>query len=335
MKYLFVFLIIFSFCNVTVMAQKKDPKWDSTSDGRWGKEFSVVDIPSSVDGKIQKAYYRRTQNKTPQPLIVSLHTWSGNYKQEDPLIKEIALNDYNYIHPDFRGANNTPEACGSSLVISDIEDAIKYAIENGNVNPNEVHIIGASGGGYATLLAYMNITYPVKSFSAWVPISNLEDWYWESVGRKQRYAKDIMLATESADSLNVMEARKRSPFYHAYNDKLRNGSQLFICTGIHDGYRGSVPITQSINMYNKLVRESLPEDEWNLISQEDVIALLGKRCFPRSSDKKVKIRNRIVHYMKQTPNISLIIFEGGHEQIVESAIPLALGGISEALSYDK
>lgn len=334
MRFFFTFLVIFfSYYNAKIIAQEKEPKWDSTSDGSWGKEFSVVEIPSSVDGKIQKAYYHCSQNKKPQPLIVSLHTWSGNYKQEDPLIKEIILKDYNYIHPDFRGANNNPEACGSSLVIADIEDAIQYAITNGNVNPDEVHVIGTSGGGYATLLAYMKITYPVKSFSAWVPISNLEDWYWESVGRNQRYAKDIMLATKSTDSLNVMEARKRSPYYQVYNDKLRDGAQLFICTGIHDGYKGSVPITQSINMYNKLVRESLPENEWNLISQEDIINLLSKRCFPSLSNKKIRIGNRSIHYMKQTHKISLLIFEGGHEQIVERAISLALKGVSGNLSY--
>ena len=56
----------------------------------------------------------------------------------------------------------------------------------------EVHIIGVSGGGFATLAAFMNIEYPVKSFSAWVPISDIEAWYWECVGRGSRYAEDIL-----------------------------------------------------------------------------------------------------------------------------------------------
>jgi len=65
-------------------------------------------------------------------------------------------------------------------VISDFEDAIQFGIQNGNVDTNEVHMIGGSGGGYATMLAYMKLNYPVKSFNAWVGISNLTDWYWES-----------------------------------------------------------------------------------------------------------------------------------------------------------
>ena len=95
-------------------------------------------------------------------------------------------------HPDFRGANNKPEATCSTLVLSDIEDAIDFALKHTNADPQEVHIIGVSGGGLATLYAYMNIQYPVKSFSAWVPISDIDAWYWESVGRKQKYADDIV-----------------------------------------------------------------------------------------------------------------------------------------------
>ncbi len=63
-------------------------------------------------------------------------------------------------------------------VIQDIEDAISFAIENGNVDTKNIHVIGASGGGYATLLTYMNTRFPIKTFSAWVPISDLKKWYY-------------------------------------------------------------------------------------------------------------------------------------------------------------
>ena len=123
----------------------------------------------------------KSTSKTSQPLIVSLHTWSGYYNQTDPLTKEILARDWNYIHPDFRGANRTPSSMGSPLALADIEDAIQYALKHTNANPEEVHIIGVSGGGFATLAAFMNIEYPVKSFSAWVPISDIEAWYWVEI----------------------------------------------------------------------------------------------------------------------------------------------------------
>lgn len=78
-------------------------------------------------GKTASHFYAAKEPN--RPLIVSLHTWSGNYEQEDLLIKEIIKRDYNYIHPDFRGPNKTYEACGSEFVIQDIEDAIAFAIE--------------------------------------------------------------------------------------------------------------------------------------------------------------------------------------------------------------
>jgi dipeptidyl aminopeptidase/acylaminoacyl peptidase len=41
--------------------------------------------------------------------------------------------------------------------VSNIEDAIQFSILNGNVDENDVHIIGGSGGGYATLLLFMRL----------------------------------------------------------------------------------------------------------------------------------------------------------------------------------
>lgn len=187
--------------------------WDDTNNKQWSDEFEEVWIPSSFDNTSQGSIVYRAKSDTPRPLIVSLHTWSGNYKQEDPLARLIVDYDYNYIHPDFRGANNNPKACGSNYVIADLEDAIEYAISNMNVDRDEVHIVGTSGGGYATLIAYMNIKYPAKSFSAWVPLSNLEAWYWESVGQKQKYAQDILICTDSKDILDVEEVHKRSPYF--------------------------------------------------------------------------------------------------------------------------
>lgn len=75
--------------------------------------FEKVEIPSTKDGEVQKAFMYKSTSKTSQPLIVSLHTWSGYYNQTDPLTKEILARDWNYIHPDFRGANRTPRQWGA------------------------------------------------------------------------------------------------------------------------------------------------------------------------------------------------------------------------------
>lgn len=317
---------------VSMLAQTKEPAWDNTSKRYWSPEFKIAEIPSSKDGAMQKAYIYKTTQKKPQPLIVSLHTWSGYYNQTDPLAKEILARDWNYIHPDFRGANRTFTAMCSPLALADIEDAIQYALQHTNVDPEDVHIVGVSGGGLATLAAYMYIKYPVKSFSAWAPISDIEAWYWESVGRGQKYANDIVQAV-SADgkTFNPEEAVSRSPLWQAFPVERRKDARLFIYEGIHDGYKGSVPITHSLNMYNRLVGElkyntsDMDEimlkacDDTDLISPKEIIDLLGKRINPEY-EKNETLFGRGVHLKRRYKNISLTIFEGRHEQI-----PQALG----------
>ncbi|HJS00381.1 MAG TPA: GDSL-type esterase/lipase family protein, partial [Flavobacterium sp.] len=270
-------------------------------------------------------------SKTKKPLIVSLHTWSGDYTQKDPLINEILARDWNYIHPNFRGVNNNKDAMASPKVIADLEDAIQYALKNTNSDPDDVHIVGVSGGGMATLVAYMNIKYPVKSFSAWAPISDLEAWYWESTGRKQKYATDIFKATSTDTIFNAEEARLRSPLLQQFPKNLRKNAKLYIYEGVHDGYTGSVPITHSINMYNRLVGElkygfSKLDDimpkattDANLVSEKEIISLVTKRYNP-TFDKKTKLFDRNIYLSREFENIQLTIFEGRHEQI-----PQALG----------
>src|SRR5690606_2644791 len=65
----------------------------------------------------------------PRPLVVSLHTWSGDYRQKDTLIHFCIHRGFHYIHPNFRGPNQNPEAMGSDKVVSDIDDAIDYLLK--------------------------------------------------------------------------------------------------------------------------------------------------------------------------------------------------------------
>ncbi|MDN3669489.1 GDSL-type esterase/lipase family protein [Echinicola jeungdonensis] len=336
------FLTLALSCGLSCLGlqAQDDPKWDDTQKKDWDKAFEKVEIPSSVDGKKQAAILYKAKSEKPKPLIVSLHTWSGDYTQKDPLAKEILARDWNYIHPDFRGPNNSPEAMGSTLVISDIADAIDFALENTNTDPNGVHIIGVSGGGYATLLAFMNLDYPVKSFSAWAPISDIEAWYWESVGRDQKYAGDILQALE-ADSVvfKEEEALKRSPIAHEFPVEKRKGSQLFIYEGIHDGYTGSVPITHSINMYNRLVGElkygtsemdkiiKKAADDPDLVSPQSTIELLTKRMDP-NYDPNFNLFGRNIYLYRNFGNISLTLFEGGHEQLPQALSLIPIKAIS-------
>ncbi|MEP7111076.1 MAG: GDSL-type esterase/lipase family protein [Ferruginibacter sp.] len=313
MKSLFLYFTLFILPNFSF----GQVNWDDEQSKNWPPGFYKIEISSSADSTLQPSILYKS-SKPGRPLIVSLHTWSGDYAQADSISWDIKERDWNYIHPHFRGPNWTPDACGSKLVIDDIEDAINYAIKVTGANPNEVHVVGTSGGGHATMLCYMKLTYPIKSFSAWVGISNLEDWYFESVGRNQQYAKDLLKTTGDTIQLNVAEARIRSPFYAL--TPVRN-SNLYLYAGIHDGYLGSVPVSQTLKFYNKIVSDLYPGNKESLVSADDMIEILSKRNY-QLKDFNMHIGDRKLHYYKKKNNISVAIFEGKHEQIVKTVLPL-------------
>ena len=319
-------------CPLSSMAQAPDgaaassSRWDNAQAAQWDADFKVVDIPSKVDGKPQKAYLYKAPEQG-KPLIVSLHTWSGDYRQGDPLAVEAKSKGYNYIHPDFQGANSRPEAMGSAVAVANIQEAIEYAVKATEADPKEVHVVGVSGGGMAALLAYMNVTCPVKSFSAWAPIADLEAWYWESKARGNKYVDHILKATSSeGTTLNVAEARKRSPLYGVIPRKQRRTSQLFIYEGVHDGYTGSVPVTHAINMYNRVVGDwkyGLGTVEAanrkaavyaDLVSEDEIIRLLTLRNNPKANPEE-KIGDRQILLRREASNTRLVIFEGTHEML--------------------
>jgi hypothetical protein len=257
---------------------------------------------------------------------VSLHTWSGGYEQKDTLSWICIARDYNYIHPHFRGPNNNPEACGSKYAIQDIEDAIGYAIQNGSVDTTQIHIIGVSGGGYAALLTYMKTRYNVNTFSAWVPISDLVKWYFESEGRRTKYSFEIARSTvdsmefnENFYLLGEEEAIARSPYFMKTPVKDRMNSKLYIYAGIHDGYTGAVPITQSLFFYNKVVKDFNILETDACIPDKDIIELVASRNFVKKN--KGSIGNRTIHYERNYRDIvKIIIFEGSHEMLSDIAL---------------
>jgi dienelactone hydrolase len=230
-------------------------RWDNTRAEKWADEFALVTIRSSADATEQPAYFfKAAPGGAPKPLIVSLHTWSGDHAQSDPLAPIAKEAGWNYIHPGFRGPNSTPDACLSEKAMADIDDAIQYAIDNSNTDVDNVFVVGASGGGYATLGSYLRTRHTVRVFIAWVPISDLSAWYHQLPNDNTGYARDILTCTSSGDTLDNNVARSRSPLYWDLPEK-PNG-RLEIYAGIHDGHTGSVPISHSILFYNRMATHS-------------------------------------------------------------------------------
>lgn len=298
-------------------------KYDETSESDWDFEFRIVRVKSTIDENLGPAYFRESFSEIPQPLVVSLHTWSGDYTQFDPLALLCKSEDLNYVHPNFRGPNWTRDACCSELAINDIDDSIDYALKNGNVDPSRIYVIGASGGGYATLAMFMKSRHKIRKYSAWVPISDLEAWYEESSIRGNKYAEDILACTGSNESgLNREEAKLRSPLQWKTPSGRLDDSKLTIHTGIFDGIQGSVPITQSINFYNKVLGNLYPENSGSSVSETEKAQLLE---FRKPVGEFGKIGNRVICLEKSHENLRLIIFTGNHEMLPEAALENLMG----------
>ena len=288
-----------------------------SKDTTWSKAFEQVDITSSVDQHVQKAYLYRSTASTPQPLVISLHTWSSDYTQYDALAALCQRQNVNYIHPNFRGTNTTEDACGSTLALADIDDAITYALAHTHVDTSRVFVIGVSGGGYATLSTFMKSKHTIHKFSAWASIADLVAWHDESTIRENKYAANILACTGSVGKLNVAAARQRSPLYWPTPSSKLPHTSLSIYAGVYDGLQGSVPITHSINFYNKLLADLGVSDTSAYVTAHEKLQLLE---FRKPMGNFGSIADRKVCLVKEFDNIRLTIFEGNHEMLTAFAL---------------
>ena len=97
----------------------------------------------------------------------------------------------------------------------------------------------------------------------------------------------------------------------------RAESRLTVYAGIHDGYEGSVPVSQSIKFYNKVISDfGASKDQ--IISDDEILSLVTMRTFPIESGKMIGYMNII--FERNYENITLVIFEGTHEMLPDVAL---------------
>ena len=308
--------MLFILCLINLFANGQ------TAGNTQHKNFLKKDsIKSSLDSTTQVFYYSKSTNNKPEPLIVQLHSWSfsADSLKTIELDIEASTKNYHYIFPDFRGVNNHPKACCSEFVISDIDESIDWALKNMNVDKKRIFVIGYSGGGFATLAMYMKSRHHIRSFSAWVPISDMVAWYGQSRDRKNQYAAQIIKCTGESAIFDTLKAIERSPLFWTTPLKKRKKTTMQIFAGIHDGYTGPIPISQSVNFYNKLLSDFKITDTSKYVKNEDLKFMLETQTFPYSDSNK-KIGDRTICYQKATKNFTLTIFEGGHEMLSKQAL---------------
>jgi dienelactone hydrolase len=286
----------------------------------WPAGVREIRYRSDADQTEQPALFYAPEGQRAAPLIVALHSWSGNYRQasQAAVARWAIARGWVFIHPEFRGPNRRPEACGSELMVRDILSAVAYAKAVATVDPARIYLVGGSGGGHATLLLAGRAPEVWTAVSAWCPITDLVAWHAESVARKQKYAGDIELSVGGPPAPGTpaeAEARKRSPL--TYLSAARR-LPVSIHVGLHDGHTGSVPVSHSLRAFNML---AAPEER---LSEEQIRWFTEKRAVPpelaaqREDDSTYG--KKTVLFRRRSQDVTLTVFDGGHEILFEPAL---------------
>lgn len=276
--------------------------------------LTEITYPCKFDGSLQPAMFRRAAAAGSRPLVVALHTWSFDHsKNYNAYCAEAEKWDWHLIFPKFRGPNHLPEACGSDLVVSDLEDAVTYMKQVCDVDPDRIYLTGGSGGGHCSLLLAGRRPDLWAAVSSWCPISDIAAWHAQCKGTiHDGYAKHIEQACGGDPALSpevMTQCRLRSPLTWLANAR-EAGLPVDINTGIHDGHTGSVPISQAFNAFNILADEDdrFPREAIAFMEKEEkIFPGLEYKEFDEAfgTDHKVLVR-------RQSAGARMTLFEGAH-----------------------
>lgn len=280
-------------------------------------EAPLLHVPSTIDGALQTVYVYPVAGESPRPLLVVLHHWSVGVDSYDAAdwIAAASREGWHLLLPDFRGANNRPEACGSTLARQDILDAVDFIIDRHPVDESRIYLAGVSGGGHMAMVMAAHAPGRWTAVSAWAGISDLAAWHAETKAVDSKYYMDIEAVvggSPGASETIDRELRFRSPVHDLANAK---NLPVDIATGIHDGHTGSVPIHHSIDAFNAIAR-ALGEPD---VDHETIIRLSAED-YDEPATLYDDTYGRGIHLRREAGPSRMTIFEGGHEGIPEAAI---------------
>jgi dipeptidyl aminopeptidase/acylaminoacyl peptidase len=284
---------------------------------------SRAETVSKLDGEKQPILYwaPESASQQPTPLFVFLHSWSADYTQDNSKwMVECVRRNWIWIHPNFRGINQTPKACGSRFARQDILDAIKFAREKWQVDNARVYIAGVSGGGHMSLLMAGHHPEEFSAVSAWVGPMDMIEWHKFHTlnGKPDKYAQMIELSLGGPPGTSAeidADYRDRSP---VFNLSRTGDLPISILAGVQDGHSGSVPVSHSLHAFNAIAKAN----GTTVISEEDIQSLTKDRKLPNpqpSDFVEDSILGRQIHLQRTSGGSMVTIFEGGHESIPPSA----------------
>lgn len=278
-----------------------------------------VTIESTADGTRQPALFYDSGSARKKPLLVVLHSWSEDYQQQYGLPYGVWAieHDWVFVHPNYRGRYDNPEATASQKAQQDILDAVAYAKAHARVDPARVYLVGFSGGGMTSLIMAGRHPELWTAVVAWVPVFDLVDWYGEVRTRFRNYARDIRRSCGGAPRPGTRaerECRQRSP--SSWLEGARGQPvRILIATGLHDPF---VSPRHGLAAFNVLAEEAdrLPEP---------VMARIAEGAIPKdlpapSPDPLHTIAGRPLLLELTSGNVTLRIFDGRHDVVYRAGL---------------
>ncbi len=314
-----LFLALLTICSVSASSAQ-------TADAPALPKLTEVQIKSSLDGTQQPSLYWAPESATTRetPLLVFLHSWSGNYQQKnDAWQRQAVERGWIYLHPDFRGRNNSPQACGSKFARQDVLDAIDFVSGKFKVDRRRVYLAGTSGGGHMSMLMAGHQPDRFSAVSAWVGISDLSAWYHFHVkdGKPQKYAQMILASLGGAPGEHRdrdADYQDRSPLFHL---KRIGDLPIELAAGIRDGHTGSVPVSHTLLAWNEIAKanegEQIPSDDIARLN-----TLGGQQAELNDKLKQLSVDTQLgrkVVLRRMAGKSRVTIFDGGHEGIAPAA----------------
>ncbi len=278
-------------------------------------ELRTVSFKSSLDGSMQGTWFSPPPSAAvPAPLLVVLHTWSFGMDYSEPRGSYFPMavdRGWAFLAPDFRGPNRRPEACGSDLAVQDVLDAVAWAKANARIDDDRVFVAGASGGGHMALLLAGRAPELWAGVYAACPIFDIADWHRQRApkgGKKSQYAVDIEMSCGGLPEERPEEYARRSPRTFIAAARAAE-THVDICTGIHDGHSGSVPVSHAIEAFNALA------DAGDAIGAEDIARIVEDEAIPPHlafAGSDPFFAGKPVLLRRESANARLTIFEAGH-----------------------
>jgi len=326
LKYKELILILSLLSGCSAGTEKANVTQDD-NESVWPAEVKEVSITSRLDGSAQPALFWTPEGEGPHPLLVALHTWSGDYRQSDSqnYWQFCREQGWVFIHPNFRGPNVQPGACGSEAVVQDVLDAVEYAKSHSQVDSRRIYLVGCSGGGYLTLLMAGRSPSTWAAVSAWVPISDLAAWHAQCSAPgnpNQGYAGNLEAACGGAPGSSAAvdsQYTRRSAI--TWLSQVA-GLPVDINAGIHDGHTGSVPVSHSLRAFNALAAvNGSPE---MILTDSQIDSIVANQSLPPELQGQTEpdslYGEKTVLFRRNAGLVRVTLFEGGHEIVYRAAL---------------